>query len=205
MRLDCRDGAGEEVGVLRGVFLAQRFQLLVGHQHGVGVVAQAARIVVHHALQCRALFAHLQHLVDLFLILDHGDADFGVLQHIDHFLRDGVLVQRHRNRAQRLRGHHGHVETRAVLADDGHVHAGPDAGSGQAVRDLAHVLGDLRPGQRLPDAEVFSRIAGRVPRCCACASSSAGKVSDAAGIDADAGEECATLSPPVWAQGPDAE
>ena len=74
----------------------------------------------------------------------------------------------------------------------------------QAVRDLAHVLGDLRPGQRLPDAEVFFPYRGPRPRCC-MREQRAGKVSDAAGIDADAGEECATLSPPVWAQGPDAE
>jgi hypothetical protein len=162
LRLHGGDGAIQEAGVLRGVFGAQLFQLFIGHQHRVGVVAQAARIVEHHALQGGALFADLEHLVDLFLVLDDGHADLGILQHVDHFLGDGVLVERHGNRAQRLRGHHGHVQAGTVLADHGHVHAGLDAQRGQAVGDVADVLRDFGPREGLPDPQIF--LAYRGPR-----------------------------------------
>ncbi|MNI40686.1 hypothetical protein D3C73_949190 [compost metagenome] len=127
VRLHGGDGLVQVLGMLRGVLLAQRLQLFIGLQHGVGVMAQAARVVEHHVLQGRALLAHFQHLVDLFLVFHDGHADLGVLQHVDHFLRNRVLVERHGNRAQGLRGHHGHIEAGSVLADNGHVHAGPYA------------------------------------------------------------------------------
>ncbi len=163
LRLHRGDGGVQKAGVPGRVFVAQRFQLFIRHQHVVGVVAQAARIVEHHAPERGALFADLQHLVDLFLVLDHGDADLGVLQHVDHFLGHGVLVERHRDRAQRLRGHHGHVQARPVLADHGHVHAGLDAQGGQAIGDAPYVLGHFRPRNGLPDPQIFFAYRGPRP------------------------------------------
>ncbi|MNS56238.1 hypothetical protein D3C72_890910 [compost metagenome] len=149
--------------MLRGVLLAQRLQLLIGLKHGVGVMAQAARVVEHHVLQGRALLAHFQHLVDLFLVFHDGHADLGVLQHVDHFLRNRVLVERHGNRAQRLRGHHGHIQAGAVLADNGHVHAGPNAQRRESVRDMAHMRRHFRPRQGLPDPQIFLSYRGPRP------------------------------------------
>ncbi|MNU11193.1 hypothetical protein D3C72_2588460 [compost metagenome] len=57
----------------------------------------------------RAAIGDLQHLVDLFLVFNDGDADFGILQDIQHFLRDGILIQRNRYGPESLRGHHGQV------------------------------------------------------------------------------------------------
>ena len=163
MRLHGGHGVRVEVRVLGRIFASQRFQLLVRQQHGIGVVAQTARVVEDDMLKRRTLLAHLDHLVDLFLVLDDRNADLRILQHVDHFLRDGVLIERNRNRTERLRGHHGHVQTRAILADNGHVHAGLDAKRCETLRDVTDMLRHFGPGQGLPDPQVFLSYRGPRP------------------------------------------
>jgi len=120
-------------------------------QPGLGVVAQAARVVIPDAAQLRALRADLQQLVDLFLVLGDGERHLGVVDREDELRGDRVLVQRHGHSAERLRRQHRRVEPRAVLADDDQVLAAPQAGVGQAAGQLAHQLLQLRPGAGLPD------------------------------------------------------
>ncbi|MCY1533434.1 hypothetical protein D9M68_687590 [compost metagenome] len=114
-------------------------------------------------LQGGTLLADFEHLVDLLLVFDDGHADLGVLQHVDHFLGDGVLVERHGNGAQRLRGHHGHVQARTVLADDGHVHAGLDAQRGEAMGDVPDMFRHFGPRKGLPDPQIFFAYRGPRP------------------------------------------
>ena len=147
--------APDQVRIARAVPLAALVQLLARHQRAVGVVAQAARIVIDNVLQRRALAPDLQHLVDLLLILDDGHGHAGILQDIDHFLRDGILIERDRHGAQRLGRHHRHVEPRTVLADHRHVVPAPDTELRQAMRHPAHRFMDLAPGERLPYPEMF--------------------------------------------------
>ncbi|MNR03964.1 hypothetical protein D3C85_1198870 [compost metagenome] len=163
VRLDGGDGALEKFGMLRGVLAALFLELLIRQQHRIGVMAQAARIVEHHMLEGGALFTHLDHLVDLLLVFHDRDPDLGVLQHVDHLLGDGVLVERNGNRAQRLRGHHGHVEAGTVLADDGDVHAGLDAKRRKALRDVADMLRHLGPRKGLPDPQILLSYRGPRP------------------------------------------
>ena len=104
------------------------------------------RVIVNNAAQRWALIAHLKHFVDLLLILDDSDAHRSVLQHVDHLLRDGILVERYRYRPQGLCCHHAHVELRAILADDRHMIARLDAQRGQAAGEFLYPLKDLLPG-----------------------------------------------------------
>ena len=128
---------------------------VVAVQERLRVVAQAARVVVDDVLELRAAVPDLQHLVDLLLVLDDRELDLGVVQHVDHLLGHRVLVERHRHAAERLRRGHRPVQARAVVADDREVHPALEAERGEPAGERAHLLGDLRPGPGLPDAEVL--------------------------------------------------
>ncbi len=134
---------------------AQAQDAVVAVQEGLRVVAQAARVVEDDVLEIRAARRDLQQLVDLLLVLDDGEVDVGVVQHVDHFLGHRVLVERHRNAAERLHRGHRPVQARAVVADDREVHPALEAQRREAAGQRAHFLRDLRPGPRLPDAEVL--------------------------------------------------
>src|SRR5204863_517611 len=82
------------------------------------VVLEAARIVVPDALQLRAVGQDVEQLVGLRLVLDHRERDVGVAEDVDHLLRDGILVERHRDRAEGLRRGKRPVEAGTVGADD---------------------------------------------------------------------------------------
>ena len=146
---------GEEVRVRVVMRAAEALDALVGVQEVLRVVAQPARVVEDDVLELRAAVPDLQHLVDLLLVLDDGEVDVGVVQHVDHLLGHRVLVERHRDAAQRLRRGHRPVQARAVVADDREVHPALEAERGQPAGERAHLLGDLRPGPGLPDAEVL--------------------------------------------------
>jgi hypothetical protein len=106
-------------------------------------------------------------LVDLFLVLDDGKAGLGVAEDVLHLFFDGVLIERHRHAAQRLRGEDGPVELRAVVADDGDLVAAPKAEGGEAESDEPALLEVLAPRGRLPDAEVLlahGNLAGQTLR-----------------------------------------
>ena len=70
-------------------------------------------------LDAGATITYLEHLVDLFLVLDQGHFDIGIVEHIGHFIGHRVLVKRHRDCAQSLRRGHAPVKPGAVVADDG--------------------------------------------------------------------------------------
>src|SRR5690606_39306646 len=59
----------------------------------LGVVAQAARVVVPDVAQLGILRPHLQELVDLLLVLDDRESDAGVPEDVDHLLGHRVLVE----------------------------------------------------------------------------------------------------------------
>ena len=126
-----------------------------GAQRAVVVIAQAAPLVVEHLLKLRQAVQHRLNLVDLFLILDRGEAHVGVRQHEGEFVGDRVGIDRHRNGAEHLRRHHRPVELRPVAADDGDGFAALEAGPLQADRIGPHDLEHLAPGPGLPDAVIL--------------------------------------------------
>ena len=146
----------EQAGVAGFEGLPLRQQFVQRAQAGFADMAQAARVVVPDALQQPALGAgpgtQFQQLVDLFLVFDEGPGDLGVLDGESVFGRGRVLVQRHGDGAQTLRGQHAGVQARAVVTDDHGVVAAAQAGSMQATGQLPHQARQLGPGGRLPDA-----------------------------------------------------
>ncbi len=141
---------------MRGVVAAaERLDTVEAVQEILRVMAQPARIVEDDVLELRATRANLEELVDLLLVLDDGEVDLRIGQHVDHLLRDRVLIERDRHAAQRLCSGHRPVEPRAVVADDREIHPPPEALRCKAARERAHFLRHLRPGPGLPDTEVL--------------------------------------------------
>ena len=63
-------------------------------------MAQPTWLLENDMGQCRVLFAHLEQLVDLFLVLDDRVCDLRVLKDVNHLSGSRVLVHRHRDRTQ---------------------------------------------------------------------------------------------------------
>ena len=150
----------EESGIRAVEFAADLRQPLVARH--VGVVAQAARVVVIDVRERRHLRLRLEQLVDLLLILDDRVDDAGVVQDVDELGGGRVLVHRHRHAADGLGGNHRPVEPRAVVADDREVHPALETLRSKTAGERAHFGGNLGPGPGLPDAEVFLTGGGRV-------------------------------------------
>ena len=142
----------KQLGVDLGVGHAGSHQFFQGAQAGFVVLAQAARVVVVHMRKLRAAVANLQHLVDLLLVFHHSKPDVGVVDGKHALGAHGILVKRHRNGANRLRGQHGGVQTGAVGADHHHMFAALQAGLVQAAGNGFHQLGHGSPAGGLPDA-----------------------------------------------------
>jgi hypothetical protein len=142
----------EQLGPLQRGGPALLDQRIDACQAGLGVVAQAARLVVPDVGQMRTAIADLDQLVHLLLVFDDRKRHFRVGDRKHELGRYRVLVQRHRHRAQRLRSEHRGIQAPTVFADHHHMLAALQAGSRQAQRQLAYQLGELSPAQRLPDA-----------------------------------------------------
>ena len=122
----------EVARVVLGELAAALLELVEAQQARVLVVPQAPRVVVDDVLELRALGADVEQLVHLLLVLDHREARLGVVDDELHLLLDGVLVERHRDAAERLGGQHRPVELRAVVADHRGLVAARKAERGQA-------------------------------------------------------------------------
>ena len=68
----------EEAGMLLVPGAAGRDQRVERREAGLAVVAQSSRVVVPDARDPRARGAHLDHLVDLLLVLDDRESDLGI-------------------------------------------------------------------------------------------------------------------------------
>jgi hypothetical protein len=146
------DLAVVEAGVARQQLLAALLHLVETREIGLVVVAQAAALVVQDLLEPRAARLDLDQLVDLLLVLRHGEPRLAMVEHELHLGGNGVLVDRQRDRADRLGGDHRPVEPRAIVADDGELVAAPEAERGEAGGKRAHFVARLAPGPALPDA-----------------------------------------------------
>jgi hypothetical protein len=118
-------------------------------------VAQPARIVEPDPGQLRTGGAHLEQLVDLFLVFDDRARHLGVGDRPDELGRRRVLVERYRDRAERLRGEHRRIQPWPVLADHDQVLAASQARFGETAGERLHQLGERAPAERLPDAELL--------------------------------------------------
>ena len=97
--LHLRHRVFKESGVGLGVGLARRLQRVHGLQAVLGVIAQAAWVVVVDMGELGRVLAHFEELVDLLLVLGKRKANLGVVDGEHTLRRDSILVQRHRNGA----------------------------------------------------------------------------------------------------------
>ena len=139
-------------GMLLVKFAAPGEQIGVGFHRGLGVISQPTRVIKNEMRELRALRTDFQELVDLLLILNHRETHLCILQHVHHFLRDGVLIQRHGNPAQTFCCHHRPVEARAIVADHGQRIATFEAERRKATGEGTHFFLYFGPGIGLPDA-----------------------------------------------------
>lgn len=153
--LHALDGAVPDAGVVAVPGLAQFFQLGRADQARLGILAQAARVVVNDVAQGGYGFTHLQELVHLFLVFREGKLDVGILDDEGHFLCHSILVQGNGNGAQALHSSKADVHVGAVVADEGQVLAFGQAQCCQAAGHVAHVAGDIAPAPCLPDTVLF--------------------------------------------------
>jgi len=150
-----RDFRIEECGIAAVELAPDRLQVHIARQLGLRVMPQATRIPKVNVRELGALRQDLQELVDLLLILHHRVRDLGVLEDKRHLFGDCILVERNGNTAQALRGGNRPVKPRPILADDGEVHAAPEALLYKPARKRAHFRRDLRPGPSLPNAKIL--------------------------------------------------
>ena len=98
---------------------------------------------------------HLQHLVGLLLVLDQREGDLGVLEDVDQLVGDRILIERHRDATDRLRGDHCRIEAWPVLTDQREVLAAAESFCEQPGGDGLDLVTQPPPADGLPDAEVL--------------------------------------------------
>jgi hypothetical protein len=145
----------QEIGVIAVVNPPHFHQFMDVMQVGLAVVPHATRVVIDDLFQGADLVTDLEHFVDLLLILDDHEANAGILQHEQHLVGHGVLIERHRHATQTLGRRHHHVQVRAVVADDRQIVAPLETERGQATGQRANPIGNIRPAPGLPDAEIL--------------------------------------------------
>jgi hypothetical protein len=102
----------------------------------------------------------LEHLVHLLLVAADHEARAAVVKDIGHLLGHRVLVERHGDRARRLRRHHRPVKLRPVAPDDGDIVALRHAEREEPQRQRPDLGLGLGPGPALPDAEFLLAVGG---------------------------------------------
>ena len=126
------------------------------------VFPKPPRIEVDHVFELVQAVLHLDHLVDLFLILDDDEACTAMIEDICHLFGCRVLVKRHGDRTHGLRRDHRPIQLRTVAADDGDEIAFVDAKVYQPKREVIHFALNVLPRPGLPDAEFLFAERGLV-------------------------------------------
>ena len=94
-------------------------------------------------------------IIDLLLVLADRETDAGMVQHIDHLLRDRICIDRHRHATQRLYRREGPVKPRTVVTDDRHLVPGLQPDRPETERKSPDLGGEFRPVPAFPDAMVL--------------------------------------------------
>jgi hypothetical protein len=115
-------------------------------------MAHAPRIVIDNASHLGQVVFDLQDFVDLFLVFRQHDSGIRVVNDVLQLAADGILIQRHRHAPSYLHGHHGPVDLRPVVTQNGQFVAFFQTDRHQAQGQGAHFVQVLRPGPFLPDA-----------------------------------------------------
>jgi hypothetical protein len=141
-------------GAALGLHIAERVEL------GVVVLPEPARILVYDVLDLVHAFLHLDNLVDLFLIAGNDEACAAMLQHVGHLFGHGVLVERHRHRADLLSRDHRPVKRGAVAPDHSDMIPTLYAQRQKAQGNRLDLFRGFSPAPRLPDTVFFFAICG---------------------------------------------
>src|SRR5262249_19117423 len=142
-------------GMLPAELASCSLHLREGLQHGLLIAAEPARVAEDDRAQLRQALLQREHLVDLFLILGDDHRHLGMIQHVDELACDRVLVDRHGNSAERLRGKLRPVKARAIVADDRELVATPESRRGEAERYVMNVVVVRLPTVSSPDAAIL--------------------------------------------------
>ncbi len=145
----------EELGALAQQGAARLAHNVIGMEVGLRVMAQPARVAEDHGIEQLAALLDQDQLVDLLLVLDDRKAHLGVVEDEGHLLGDRILVDRHRDAAQRLRRGDRPIEARAVVADDRELVAAREPERREPAGQRFDFGGDLGPAPALPDAVIL--------------------------------------------------
>ncbi len=118
-------------------------------------MAQAARIVIDDGLEQRQAVADGDQLVDLFLVLADRETDLGVVEDEPHLGRGRVLIDRHRDAAERLRRGDRPIEAGPIIADDRELVAAAEAQRGETAGEGLDLARRRCPAPALPDAVIL--------------------------------------------------
>ena len=120
----------------------------------------------------------LDELVDLLLVLDHGNPHAGMFANVGNFFGDRILVARNGYGANGLTGSERPIKVRPVVPDDREAVAAIEAQRAESEGQMPDLLGNLGPRPRLPDPEFLLAVGGPItqvlgigpqkPRECVC-------------------------------------
>src|SRR6516164_9345898 len=103
------------------------------------IVLQAARIVEDDKAEARQLPLDGEDLVRLLLILGDDNRDLGMIEDIDEFGSDRVLIDRHCDTTQALRSELRPVEPRPIVTDDSEQISAAKSVRCKPRREVAHL------------------------------------------------------------------
>src|SRR6266851_6862494 len=135
-------------------------------EKGLRVVPHAAPIAVDDRLECRNAVLDGEQLVDLLLVLGDGEADLGMVEDERHLVGAGILIDRHRDAAERLGRGNRPIEARPIVADNRQLVAAAEAHGGKAVGERGDLVGHLAPAPALPDAVILLAVCRLVAAPC---------------------------------------
>ena len=135
--------------------VAERFDLLEGLETRRLVGVHPAGVVIDDVFEPGEPFPHLQHLVDLFLVLGHDDAGVGGLQDAGEFVGDGVLIEPQGQDPGGLGGQLRDHPLRPVVPDDRDPVACFQTQLREPERETPHPSQVPGPGDLLPDPELL--------------------------------------------------
>ena len=155
----------QEVTLFGGELPALLQSSVVADELGLLVVAHAAVLVVDDAADRRTARQDLEQLVDLLLVLGEDMGDLRALDRRHDLVGRRILIERHRDGAEPVRRTHRRIEPRPVVAQKGDMRPALQTARRQCGRKRGCFFSQFAPGHGAPDAALFSRMAGRSPRC----------------------------------------
>ena len=124
-------------------------------QIGLRVIAHPTIVCVDQSIDLWAFVLNLKHLIHLLLIFADDKARFGMFQDVLHLLCNGILVNRDRNRAERLCSNDRPIKARPIVTNNRNAIAAFQAQRFKATSNTLDLASHFSPGPSLPDSEIL--------------------------------------------------